>query len=132
MTRRDRRGRGIRGPFLSPHLPGYRTRASKFDDRVVAVVQHLEHNWAAELDGVEFAVEEVPMLVAGTTEVPLGRLYPADAEQPTRIVVYRRPLEMRALDSEDLDDLVFDVVVEQVAHHLGLPPSDIDPTYIGD
>jgi len=132
MHRRDRRERGIRGPLLPPQLPGYQTRTQRFDDRVVAVVEHLEHNWGKQLQDVEFAVEDVPVLIHGSTEVPLGRLYPAENEQPTRIVVYRRPLEMRAFDSADLDDLVFDVVVEQVAHHLNLTPHDVDPTYTGD
>jgi predicted Zn-dependent protease with MMP-like domain len=42
-------------------------------------------------------------------------------------VVYRRPLEARALDREDLGDLVRDVVVEQVAHLLGKDPDEVDP-----
>jgi predicted Zn-dependent protease with MMP-like domain len=44
-----------------------------------------------------------------------------------RIVLYRRPLELRALDREDLEDLVHDIVVEEVAHFLGLDPHDVDP-----
>jgi predicted Zn-dependent protease with MMP-like domain len=44
------------------------------------------------------------------------------------VVLYRRPLETRA-DGEELDDLVADVVVEQVAHLLDLPPEDVDPRY---
>lgn len=132
VTRRDRHDRGIRGPLLPPQLPAYRTRTGKFDDQVITVVQHLETSWGAELAGVEFAVEEVPVLTPVASEVPLGRLYPAEASQPARIVVYRRPLEMRALDAADLEDLVFDVVVEQVAHHLGIEPSEVDPTYYGD
>ena len=42
-------------------------------------------------------------------------------------MVYRRPLEVRALDRTDLADLVHDVVVEQVANLLGLDPDEVDP-----
>jgi predicted Zn-dependent protease with MMP-like domain len=96
---------------------------------------------------VEFAVEDVPSVplgdgalydegvVADETAggaVPLGRLLgpTVDARgqaSPARIVVYRRPLEARAVDRLDLADLVHDVVVDQVARLLGMDPDDIDP-----
>jgi predicted Zn-dependent protease with MMP-like domain len=64
--------------------------------------------------------------------VPLARVLPAHREDghevPPRIVVYRRPLEIRAHDREDLADLVRDVVVDQVAVLLGRDPEEIDPT----
>ena len=43
-------------------------------------------------------------------------------------MVYRRPLEIRAHDRDDLADLVRDVVVDQVAVLLGRDPEEIDPT----
>jgi predicted Zn-dependent protease with MMP-like domain len=61
------------------------------------------------------------LLAAGRAEGGAGR--------PPRIVVYRRPLLARADDEEELADLVFDVVVEQVAELLGLDPEDVDPGY---
>ena len=65
--------------------------------------------------------------------VPLGRLLPAgvDARGRTtaaRVVVYRRPLEARAVDRLDLADLVREVVVDQVARLLHLDPDEVDPT----
>jgi len=64
--------------------------------------------------------------------VPLARLLPAGRGQPPRIVIYRRPLELRAVDREDLEDLVHDVVVEEVARFLGLDPGTVDPGYSGE
>ena len=32
--RRDRHGRGLRGPLIAPTLPAWRTRSEKFDDLV--------------------------------------------------------------------------------------------------
>ncbi|WP_240675380.1 metallopeptidase family protein [Cellulomonas endophytica] len=132
VRRRDRRGRGLRGPLLPPTLPAYRTRAERFDDLVLDAVERLEERWSEQLDGAEFAVEDVPPSDPAPWEVggvPLGRCFPADAGLPARVVVYRRPVEVRAEDPADLADLVHDVVVEQVAHLLDRPPEDIDPEY---
>jgi predicted Zn-dependent protease with MMP-like domain len=132
VRRRDRRGRGLRGPLLPADVPGYRTRAQRFDELVLDAVERLEKTWARELDGTEFAVEDVPPSNPAPWEhggVPLGRYFPADTGLAARIVVYRRPVESRALDVADLGELVRDVVVEQVAHLLGKAPEDVDPEY---
>jgi predicted Zn-dependent protease with MMP-like domain len=130
VRRRDRRGRGIRGPLLPATLPAHRTRAERFDDLVLDSVERLESRWGAYLDGVEFAVEDVPPSNPAPWEsggVPLGRYFPAQPGLPSRIVVYRRPVESRAVDSDELADLVHEVVVEQVAHLLGRSPDEVDP-----
>ena len=132
--------------IVPPSLPLSRTRSQQFDDRVLDAVEHLEQRWSKELDGVEFAVEEVPAVdrpdapapydgydseVLEDGSVPLARLIPghrADGQSyPPRIVLYRRPLEARAIDPVDLDDLVHDVVIEQVANLLGMHPDELDP-----
>lgn len=129
VRRRDRRGRGIRGPLLHPGLPAHRTRAERFDDLVLASVERLELRWAGDLDGTEFGVEDVPPSAPAPWEhgVPLGRCFPRDSGLPARIVVYRRPIEERADGRLELAELVHDVLVEQVAHLLNRPPEDVDP-----
>jgi predicted Zn-dependent protease with MMP-like domain len=132
--RRDRHGRGLRGPLIPPSLPGWRTRADRFDDVVVRAVRRLERRWAKQLDGVEFAVEEVPPSDPAPWEhrtVVLGRYFPADpaAGLAHRIVVYRRPVLARCEDEEDVEALVRVVLVEQVAGMLGRAPEDVDPEY---
>ncbi|WP_307793719.1 metallopeptidase family protein [Actinotalea soli] len=132
--RRDRRGRGLRGPVLPPDLPGHRTRADRFDDHVLAAVERLERRWGPQLEGTEFAVEEVPPSHPAPWEhggVPLGRYFPSDVGMPARILVYRRPVETRAVDDADLAELVRDVVVEQVAHLLAKSPEEVDPHFRG-
>ena len=130
--RRDRHGRGLRGPLLPRELPAYRTRRDRFDDRVLDAVERLELRWAQQLEGVEFAVEDIPPSDPAPwehDEVPLGRFFPAQGDLPARVVVYRRPVESRAIDGPDTAALVHDVVVEQVAHLLGLTPEQVDPGY---
>lgn len=147
--RRDRHGRGLRGPLLPPvvavgqvsaGVPAWQTRAQRFDDLVLDAVEHLETRWGPELQGVQFAVEAVPpvsvlepydadVVVDETAggAVPLGRLLPGGGGQAPRVVVYRRPLEARAIDRLDLAELVHDVVVDQVARLLDLDPDEVDP-----
>lgn len=134
VRRRDRRGRGPRGPLMPSTLPGYRTRADRFDDLVLDAVERLERGWARQLEGTEFAVEDVPPSAPAPWEtggVPLGRYFPADTGLPPRIVLYRRPIEGRAGDPDELDELIRDVLVEQVAHLLARTPEEIDPEYRG-
>jgi hypothetical protein len=137
---RDRRGRGLRGVLAPRAVPRQRTRGEQFDDLVLDAVEELEGRWAAELEGVEFAVEDVPALTPGASVefdpevivdrgVPLGRLLRTGlpgAPAPT-IVIYRRPVEARAHDGEDRADLVFMVVAELVAELLGRDVDEIDP-----
>jgi predicted Zn-dependent protease with MMP-like domain len=144
-SRRDRHGRGLRGRLVPAEVPLTRSRAEQFDDLVLDAVEDIERRWERELAGVEFAVEDVPWVehtspddvvldadVLDDGSVPLARVLPAHREEgrevPPRIVVYRRPLEIRAHDREDLADLVRDVVVDQVAVLLGRDPEEIDPT----
>ena len=138
--RRDRRGRGPRGPLAPAHVPLTESPTQRFDHLVLDAVEHVEARWRDELKGVDFAVEDVPPLDPGlrvddeieSGGVPLARLLPGYAGNPPRIVLYRRPLELRAVDRDDLEDLVHDVVVEEVAHFLGLDPDVVDPGYGGD
>ncbi|HEY7485409.1 MAG TPA: metallopeptidase family protein [Streptosporangiaceae bacterium] len=131
--RRDRHGRGLRGPLAPPQAPVSRTRSERFDDLVQDEVRRVTGRWRRELAGVEFAVEEVPPVepwADGSDAVLLGRLHPAAADRPPRIVVYRRPVQARGgADERDLARLVRDVVVEEVADLLGLAPESVDPTY---
>ncbi|PRY01495.1 metallopeptidase family protein [Allonocardiopsis opalescens] len=122
----------MRGPLVPADVPLARTRAQIFDDLVLEAVDRLERRWSRELAGVEFAVEEVPRIDSWTVPgdpLPLSRLDPARPGRSARIVVYRRPLEGRAGDPEELGALVHDMVVQEVANLLGLEPEAVDPNY---
>ena len=130
--RRDRHGRGLRGPLIPPGLPAARTRSQRFDETVSYAVIYLEQRLGQQMAGVEFAVEDVPPSNPAPWEhlsVPLGRYFPADLGMPHRIVVYRRPIEARADTDEDRFDLVVSILTEHLAHMLGRRPEEIDPDY---
>ena len=130
----------MRGELAPRAIPRNRTRGEQFDELVLDAVEELEAHWSAELEGVEFAVEDVPtFLTQDVVEfdpdvvvdrgVPLGRLLRTGtpgAPSPT-IVVYRRPVEARARGIEDRGDLIFMIVAELVAELLGRDVDEIDP-----
>lgn len=133
---RDRHGRGMRGPAVlasSYGAPRRRTPRDRFDDLVLAVVTDIESRWDQHLGLVEYAVEDAPQVPddwnSGT--VPLSSLVRGSGATPTRLVVFRRPIEHRSESRSDLEALVLTVVVEQVAELLGLEPEVVDPR-VGD
>jgi hypothetical protein len=109
------------------------TRSEQFDDYVRESVERLERRWP-QLADVEFAVQEVPAPEDAESDgsVPLGRLIPASAEAKSRIVVYRRPVEIRFKSRDDRAALVHEILIEQVADLLGLSPDAIDPRFDED
>nr|NLD39672.1 metallopeptidase family protein [Actinomycetales bacterium] len=131
--RRDRHGRGLRGPLIPPNLPAARTRAQQFDRMVArAAARLLAHN--PGLKGTEFGVEEIPPSDPSPWEyrtVALGRAFPADRGTgvAARIVIYRRPVISRAEGPDELPLLVGLVLAEEAAALLGVNPQDVDPEY---
>ncbi len=133
-TVRDRRGRGMRGPAVLPDRPGepmLPTPRERFDELVLDVVADIERRWADRLGLVEYAVEDAPQIpddwASGT--VPLSSLLRGSGGKPTRLVLFRRPIEHRSESRADLEALVLTVLVEQVAELLGVDPADVDPRY---
>ena len=133
QRRRNRHGRGLRGEIMLPTLPGYRTRSDRFDDFVLDSAERLHDIWGKPLDGVRFAVDEIPpgleQLVADRAPAPLGAYSPATPDEGPVITLYRRVVEQACGSREELQDLVHDVVVEYTAEMLGVPPESLDPVY---
>ncbi|AOT03820.1 metallopeptidase family protein [Arthrobacter sp. U41] len=133
QRRRNRHGRGLRGELMLPTLPGYRTRSDRFDDFVLDSAERLHDIWGKPLDGVRFAVDEIPpgleQLVADRTAAPMGAYSPATPDEGPVITLYRRVVEQACGSREELQDLVHDVVVEYTAEMLGVPPESLDPVY---
>ncbi|CAM5385122.1 metallopeptidase family protein [Streptomyces fumanus] len=131
--RRDRHGRGMRGPIAPPQVPLAASRAEVFADLVQDSVEQLERRWP-QLADIDFLVLEVPRLDGAgdpwsDEPVPLGGTVPSRDGRRARVVVYRRPVEIRTKGRDERAALVHEVVVEQVADLLGLTPETVDPRY---
>ena len=129
------RGSGVLpGPLTPQGVPRADTPRDRFDALVLDALTSLEERWTDELGAVEFAVEETPVLPDdwAAATVPLASLVRGAGDEPTRLVLFRRPIELRAESPSDLGALVHTVLVEQVSELLGRPPEEIDPRYDGE
>jgi predicted Zn-dependent protease with MMP-like domain len=123
-ARRDRHGRGLRRPLAPAAVPLSESRRERFDRLVVDALGQLAPQWQERLPDLEIAVEDVPP-VNDDELVVLAEVIAGDGRPA--LVVYRRPIEARAHDPEDLGDLVLEVVVDALAEHLGVDPDELDP-----
>ena len=146
----SRRGREMRGALLPPTVPGWRSRAERFDMAVLEAYEPIERRWQKRMAELDVAVDEIPRLaprdpdnvqwppeVVADGPIALARLIPAGVDvrgNPTRarIVLFRKPIERRAKDSVDLADLLHEILVAQVANYLGVEPSVVDPSMESD
>ena len=96
---------------------------------MLGLVERLSVRWRKELADVEFGTEDVPQLPADweNEPVPFGSLVRATPTEPARIVLFRRPIELRAKTRVEIAALTNEVLVEHVADLLGRDSSEIDP-----
>jgi Zincin-like metallopeptidase len=140
-SRRDRHGRGIRGPLAlvnpltpTPARPPHPARRSDFFNELVqAAVDRVGRDCPDALVGVRFGVEDVPYFDVAWSgdQVPLAAAVEASADHPGQVVVYRRPLEHRAVSRTGLRILVYRTIVEQLSALTGRSISEIDPRGAG-
>lgn len=134
---RDRRGHGMRGPGVLPlvlGVPETRTGRERFDALALAVVSEIDARWSEALGLVEYAVEDTPQLPHdwAMDRVPLGSTVRGVGSRPSRLVLFRRPIEHRCSSRRELEAMLTQVVVEQVADLLNVDPAVIDPRYGDD
>jgi predicted Zn-dependent protease with MMP-like domain len=126
----------MRGPGILPQQPGVPelpTSRERFDELVLTVVTGIDRRWSDRLGLVEYAVEDAPRIPDDwdSSNVPLSSLVRGSGSTPTRLVLFRRPIEHRCESRADLEAMVLTVLVEQVAELLGIDAGDVDPRYRG-
>jgi predicted Zn-dependent protease with MMP-like domain len=144
--RAARRGRDVRGPLLPPTVPGWRSRAERFDMAVLEAYEPIERRLHERVSDLDVAVDEIPRIAAKDPDsvqwppevvadgpIALARLMPAGVDvrgnaTRARIVLFRKPIERRAKDTVELGELLHEILVAQVAVYLDVEPSVIDPT----
>src|SRR3954471_12692299 len=126
--------RGSAAVSRPPGRPEVPTRRERFDELALGIVTSVDRRWQDELGLVEYAVEDAPQLPDDweTDHVPLSSLVRGSGATPTRLVLFRRPIEHRAETRAQLEALLLTVVVEQVAELLGIDPDKVDPRYEGE
>lgn len=122
--RRDRHGRGLRGPLARRNpITGKTvplTRASRvefFNQCVTSALSQIAAVAPDALSGVVVGVEDVPRLNLGWTgeRVPLSAALEPGRSHRAQIVIFERPLEFRAMSRSQLRRLVHRTIVEQLS-----------------
>ena len=138
---RDRHGRGLRGPLALPNAltsrraqpPRPANRADFFSDAVRVAVVRIGRQCPDALVGITVGIEEVPHfdMAWSRDQVPLAAALEGSSEHPPQVVVYRRPLEHRAVSRTGLRILVYRTIVEQLSALTGRSVDEIDPDGAG-
>lgn len=140
MTDRHARHRRSLSDRRRRPVDGFRaTSADRFERIVTDAIGSLPPRLATHLHGVEIAIEDIPPPTPHEPDgpVPLCRydVAPPAAQgsgghgrAPDRLVLYRRPLEARAMSHRDLGHLVRETLSMQIARQAGL---DDDPDELG-
>ncbi len=141
---RDRHGRGLRGPLLPPSVPAFRSRSDAFDRAAMNAYADLDALWHDALTGLDLAVDDIPRMLPRDPEsvqwpdevtadgpVPLARLIAAGidaAGRPTRaqLILFRRPIELRAHDDAELPEILREVLIQQLANYLGIDEQTVE------
>jgi hypothetical protein len=142
MRRRERHGRGLRGPLAAPNpftgapvpLRQRTGGADFFADCVRASVARTSRTCPRSLVGIDVGFEEVPAHLDGwqSARVPLAAAVPAQAGQNGQVVLFRRPLEHRATSRADLRRLVHRALLEQLSALTGISVEELDPAVAAD
>lgn len=141
MHTRDRHGRGLRGPMALPNpytqrplaVPqpprGTRLFLSCVEDAIARIASHAPD----VIRDIDIGVDEVPdmttLWASGdyADAIPLASATDAQPGENARIVLFRRPLEHRAADHEQLRELVHETLVDQLVALTGRSIDEIDP-----
>lgn len=122
----DRHGRVARADTDPRRRPpgGFRVGdVERFRRTVTDLLPTLPGPVAAALAGCAVVVAELPPDRPGAGAVPLVEV-DLRGRRVRCVTLYRRPLEMRAVDVRDLTELVADAIVDEIADALGLDPDD--------
>lgn len=138
MRRRERHGRGLRGPLAAPNpitgapLPlRQRPRGSEFFAECVrASVARTAQACPRALVGIDIGFEEVPSNLSAwqSARVPLAAAVPAQPGRHGQVVLFRRPLEHRASSRAELRRLVHRALIEQLSALTRIGVDELDPT----
>lgn len=136
----------MRGPLLPQTTPRFRSNSERFDMAVLEAYAPIQNAFAEQLAGLDLAVDTVPRMrlsadmtvlpeeIIADGPVPLGRVVPAgvdSAGRPTRarMVIFRMPIEERAQNPGEREELLGTVLTALVANYLNLDPEDVDPRF---
>jgi predicted Zn-dependent protease with MMP-like domain len=94
-------------------------------------MSNLDQRHGAKFRSVEISVDLIPTirdLAKIDGEVALGRLVTGT---PNRVILYRRPIEVRSQDEHMRMHIIKDVLAEKLGELWSMSPNEVDPDYLG-
>lgn len=131
MALKNRHNRGLRGPLVPHVAPIYENPSNAFERILTHAVEDFGVRLGSEIENLEISLEEIPNyrdLTLAENSVPLGRI---EIGNPTKIVIYQKPVELRCKNFDAIDRLIRDTLADLIGLAIGIRPNDIDPDYQG-
>ncbi|MFV3959808.1 exonuclease, partial [Mycobacterium tuberculosis] len=77
----------MRGPLLPPTVPGWRSRAERFDMAVLEAYEPIERRWQERVSQLDIAVDEIPRIAAKDPEsVRIAAKDPESVQWPPEVI----------------------------------------------
>jgi len=112
----------------------------EFEELVAEVISSLPEKFKKKMENIAIAIEDLPsqeLLIEMKIKSPYGLLgfyrgvpYPRRGiwyrnVLPDKIIIFKKPIEVRCRNREDIKESVRRVVVHEIGHYFGLEEADL-------
>jgi predicted Zn-dependent protease with MMP-like domain len=112
----------------------------EFEGLVAEAINSLPENFKEKMENIAIAIEDLPsqeLLIEMKIKSPYGLLglyrgvpYPRRGiwyrnVLPDKIIIFKKPIEVRCRNREDIKESVRKVVIHEIGHYFGLNEADL-------
>ena len=112
----------------------------EFEGLVVEAINSLPEKFKEKMENIAIAIEDLPsqeLLIEMKIKSPYGLLglyrgvpYPGRGiwyrnVLPDKIIIFKKPIEVRCRNKEDIKESVRRVVIHEIGHYFGLGEADL-------
>jgi predicted Zn-dependent protease with MMP-like domain len=112
----------------------------EFEELISEAVNNLPENFKEKMENIAIAIEDLPsqeLLIEMNIKSPYGLLglyrgvpYPRRGiwyrnVLPDKIIIFKKPIEVRCRNREDIKESVRRVVIHEIGHYFGLNEADL-------
>jgi predicted Zn-dependent protease with MMP-like domain len=112
----------------------------EFEELISEAINDLPENFKEKMENIAIAIEDLPsqeLLIEMKIKSPYGLLglyrgvpYPRRGiwyrnVLPDKIIIFKKPIEVRCRNREDIKESVRRVVIHEIGHYFGLNEADL-------
>jgi predicted Zn-dependent protease with MMP-like domain len=112
----------------------------EFEELISEAINDLPENFKEKMENIAIAIEDLPsqeLLIEMNIKSPYGLLglyrgvpYPRRGiwyrnVLPDKIIIFKKPIEVRCRNREDIKESVRRVVIHEIGHYFGLNEADL-------